>query len=263
MQNDKMSEGAKAFDRWLDRQDELVAKSQKDFEDFMDTNAGKILKSIHEAALSKDSTLRSVRRVGALRERLAMSGLSSSPGIVPAGELATYHSRGAADDLPENSDVLHFVKQALFFIDRGDRGDIPAATSSLLRACREDVGSHDKNFLVDGLRLLADSNLSKDDLELQGIFLEKARMSIRRFMMAPEVSAKLGRLREPTFRSSSEREIYRYFKRVGRATFKEIEAAFSISESTARRRLQPLIDAGVLDRIDVGSGQPVEFVLIE
>lgn len=164
------------------------------------------------------------------------------------------------------------MARALWCLDRvgspdvraGDREITPSDVADLLLMALKNEDSEalegEKDHLYDAIRFLEDMERNP---ELADQFRAQARASLRRFGVKPEISQGLGRVRGPILETPELRELYGFFLRHTRGTYKEVGDYLRVSKSTVKRRIEPLLERGLIRKFEPETpGQPTEFILV-
>lgn len=138
---------------------------------------------------------------------------------------------------------------------------IRSAREELLRAFdSDDSGDYAdiRKYVEDALELLEKALANQSSPQTMSDFGIKARLSLDRVFNP--ILRRLGRVeKERTYSTAEEREIARIFRRYGTLTWEELADILDVSESTARRRVEPFIERGEIRKLERKKGEKIEL----
>ncbi|GAH92801.1 unnamed protein product [marine sediment metagenome] len=159
----------------------------------------------------------------------------------------------------DNITTRCWTSEAELFIERGN---LPRAIQSLVRATETSSRPDARPYLVDAISFLQESQRCAGiDEAAERENLTSARQSIGRFKMRPDLATKLGRISLPIFVKPAQRELYRLFKSYGTLDYDTICGALGCSKSTAKVLLEDLLEQGVIVKEPVEAGKKAIFHL--
>ncbi|GAH98045.1 unnamed protein product [marine sediment metagenome] len=159
----------------------------------------------------------------------------------------------------DNITTRCWTSEAELFIERGN---LPRAIQSLVRATETSSRPDARLYLVDAISFLQEAERCAGiDEAAERENLTSARQSIGRFKLKPDLAKSLGRISLPVFVKSGQRELYRLFKTFGTLDYETICGTLDISKSTAKVLLEDLLEQGAIVKEPVEAGKKAVFHL--
>lgn len=113
-------------------------------------------------------------------------------------------------------------------------------------------------YIKDALEFADRALQNRSSPEVMKDFCQKAVSSLERFQSGH--LRELGRVEKgKTYETAEEREIARIFRRYGTLTWEELADILDVSESTARRRVEPFIERGGVKKLQRKEGEKLEL----
>ncbi len=148
--------------------------------------------------------------------------------------------------------------QGEYFISQDN---LHEAIQSLVGAVQASTRPNSVVFLTDAIAQLEECQRTQAEKVIAAEYLTSAKQSIARFKMPDLLAAKLGRVALPVFERPAEREIYKFLRTVGSATYADFEEHLKLSKSSAKRLLAGLLDRGVILKAETPPGEAAIFYI--
>lgn len=148
--------------------------------------------------------------------------------------------------------------QGEYFISQGN---LHEAIQSLIGAVQASTRPKSVVFLTDAISQLEECQRSQAEKVISDEYLMSAKQSIRRFKLPDFLAASLGRVALPVFERPAEREIYKFLRTVGSATYADFEEHLTLSKSSVKRLLEPMVERGIILRSETPPGEAAVFYI--